>query len=105
LQGSLDSPAGQFAGGGDGQGLDLGQDLAISSGVGGLLELASQQEGLLQDEDFQRATGFKGTVLHGNLLAGIPLTIGAQLQNYQELFLLPSLLCSVRVRRITSWTG
>jgi hypothetical protein len=89
LQGGLDGLAGQLASGRDGHGLDLGQDLAIGSGVGGLLELAGQQERLLKDEGFQRGAGVKGALVHGDLLAVIPLTILAQLQNYQELFLHP----------------
>jgi len=89
LQGGLDGPASEFAGAGDGQGLDLGQDLPIGGLIGGLLELAGQQEGLLNDQGFQGSVGLEGAGLHGNLLAKIPLTIMAQLQNYQELFLLP----------------
>jgi hypothetical protein len=39
LEGGLNGLPGEFACGGDGQGLDPGQDLAIGSVVGGLLQL------------------------------------------------------------------
>jgi hypothetical protein len=68
LQGSLDGLAGQFASAGDGQGLNLGQNLAVGGFVGGLLELAGQEESLLNDEGFERRASFKGAGLHGNLL-------------------------------------
>jgi hypothetical protein len=89
LQSGLDSLAGKLSRGRDGDGLDVGQDLAIGSGVGGVLELTGQQESLLKDEGFQRGAGCKGTVLHGNPPDRDSLTIVAQLQNHQELFLLP----------------
>jgi hypothetical protein len=50
LEGGLDGLAGEFAGGGDGQGLDASEDLAIRGRLRGLLQLAGQEHGLLQDQ-------------------------------------------------------
>jgi hypothetical protein len=49
LQGGLDGLASQFASGGDGQSLDAGEDLAVGCGVGGLLQLLGEQQGLLNE--------------------------------------------------------
>jgi hypothetical protein len=49
LQGGLDGLAGQFAGSGDGEGLDASEDLSVGGGVGGLLQLLGKQQGLLEE--------------------------------------------------------
>jgi hypothetical protein len=66
LQGRLDGLAGEFAGGGDGEGLDAGQDLAVGGGVGGGLQLLGQEEGLLDHQGLQRGFGAEGARLHGS---------------------------------------
>jgi len=43
LERGLHGLAGQFPGGGDGQGLDAGEDLAVGGIVGGLLQLSGQE--------------------------------------------------------------
>jgi hypothetical protein len=53
LQGGLDGLAGEFAGGGDGEGLDLGEDLAIGGLVRGPLQLLGQKEGPFHDQGLQ----------------------------------------------------
>jgi hypothetical protein len=50
LQGRFDRPAGEFAGGGDGQGLDAREDLAVRGGIGGGLQLLGEQQHLLDQE-------------------------------------------------------
>jgi hypothetical protein len=62
--------SGQFAGGGDGQSLDLGQDLAIGGGVGSLLELFGKQQGLLDEQSLQGCFGSKRARVHGGSFAG-----------------------------------
>ena len=53
-------PAGQLAGGGDGQGLDAGQDLAARRGVGGGPQLPGEQGGLLGEQGPQGRLGVGG---------------------------------------------
>src|SRR5262245_38002797 len=72
LQAGLDSLAGQLAGGRAGERFDPGEDLAVGGLVGGLLELACQQQGLFEDEGLQRRVGLKGVGAHRDLLAKIP---------------------------------
>ena len=86
--------AGEFTSGRDGGGFDAAQDLSVGGFVGGPLELSGQQEGLFEDEGFQRGVRFKGTA-HANRLGKETLTIAAQLQNYQELFLHPRTPCAM----------
>jgi hypothetical protein len=53
LEGGFDGLAGEFAGGGHGRGLDGGEDLPVRSIVGRLLELASQEQSLLDEQGFE----------------------------------------------------
>jgi predicted cupin superfamily sugar epimerase len=69
LQGGLDGLAGQLAGGGDGEGLDAGEDQAVGCGVGGLLQLLGQEQGLLEEQGLQGGLGVEGGALgHGSSL-------------------------------------
>src|SRR6185437_1582394 len=68
LQGGLHGPAGEFAGGGDGQGLDAGQDLAVRGVVGGLLQLLGEQQRLLDQQRLQGGLGSKRARVHGGSL-------------------------------------
>jgi hypothetical protein len=65
LQGGLDGLAGKFAGGRDGEGLDLGKDLTVGGLVGSLLQLPGEQERLLDDEGLEGALGPEGAWGHG----------------------------------------
>jgi hypothetical protein len=67
LQRKLHGPASEFLGGRDGGGFDAGEDLSVGGGVGNLLQLAGQEEGLFEDEGFQRGACFKGTAHEGLL--------------------------------------
>src|SRR5262249_60440641 len=68
LEGGMDGLGGELAGGGDGQGLHPLEDLAVGGGVGGLLELAGQEQGLLQEQGFQGRGCRKGARGHGGIL-------------------------------------
>ena len=61
LEGGLDGLAGEFAGGGDGQGLDARQNLAVGGGAGGGLQLLGQQERLLKEQGLERGVGVEGS--------------------------------------------
>ena len=67
MRGQLDGLTGEFAGGGDSSGFDTGEDVAIGGLVGGLLQLPGQEEGLFEDEGFQRGVRLKGTAHEGLL--------------------------------------
>jgi hypothetical protein len=60
----LDGLAGQLAGGGDSQGLDLGEDVAVGGGVGGLLQLPGEQECLLDEEGLEGGLSAEGALAH-----------------------------------------
>jgi hypothetical protein len=67
LEGGLNRLACEFACCLDGEGLDLGKDLAIRGGVSRLFELLGKQEGLLDDERLKRRLGMEGGALvHGD---------------------------------------
>src|SRR5262249_30255740 len=71
LEGGLDRLAGQFAGGGDGQGLDLGENLTVGGAVGRGLQLLGEQQRLLQEQGLQRGLGMGGSARgHGSSSKG-----------------------------------
>jgi hypothetical protein len=57
--------AGEFAGGGDGQGLHAAEDLAVRGGVGGGLELLGERQRLLDEQRLQGSFGLKRALPHG----------------------------------------
>jgi hypothetical protein len=67
LQGQLHSLACEFAGSRNRGGFDACEDLSVRGIVGGLLELSGQEQGLFEDEGFQRGVRFKG-MAHEDLL-------------------------------------
>ena len=67
-QGRLDGPAGEFADGGDGEGPDAGQDVAVRGRVGARLQLLGQEKRLLDPQRRQRGRGPKRAWLQGSSL-------------------------------------
>jgi hypothetical protein len=63
LEGGLDRLAGQFAGGGDGEGLDAGEDVAVGGRLSSRLQLLGQEQGLLQEQGLQGRLGVEGRAL------------------------------------------
>jgi hypothetical protein len=58
LEGRLERLAGQLPPGADGDEFGVGQDAAVGGGVGGGLEFAGHQQGLLDEKRFQGRAGF-----------------------------------------------
>ena len=59
------SRAGESPGGGDGEGLDAAEALAVGGVAGGPLRWAGQQQGLLHDEGLERGPGAASARRHG----------------------------------------
>ena len=65
LEGGLHGLAGEFLGGGDGEGLDTADDLAVGGVIGGLLQLLGQEQGSLQYEGLEGRLGSESALSHG----------------------------------------